>query len=336
MQNDEYALDQNARLIWWIIVGMTVAIVVSFGLTGLRVDPTSNIQLLAAVPAFAGVAWFYRKVRPEPRLYRAIETTGQMLVVFLLGLLLSYAAMATNLPYRDAELHAFDQWLGLDRRAYVDFAKAQPLIAAISPKISLSIQPQTALIPLVLIIAGQISRLQQFVVALGVALAITVTVATFFPAVAAFVYLDLTPSGYANLSTSVYTHVPTLEALRSGTMQTIRLDNFEGLLTFPSFHTTAAVLFAWALWTVPYVRWPAMLLNVAMIATTPLDGAHYFVDLAGGLVVAAIAIATSARVGAAIGRTAGKHDKVLAGLSRKRPPLMPELPTAREQGPISM
>ena len=37
-------------------------------------------------------------------------------------------------------------------------------------------------------------------------------------------------------------------------------------------------------------------------------------------------------LGAAIGRIASQHEKVLAGLSRERSPLMPELPTAREQG----
>jgi len=33
---------------------------------------------------------------------------------------------------------------------------------------------------------------------------------------------------------------------------------------------------------VPYVRWPAIALNAALIAATSIDGAHYFIDLVGG------------------------------------------------------
>ena len=84
---------------------------------------------------------------------------------------------------------------------------------------------------------------------------------------------------------------PTLEALRGGTLHAIQLDNLEGLITFPSFHTAAALMFIWALRTVPYVRWPAIVLNVALIAATPIDGAHYFIDLVGGAAVAFAALA---------------------------------------------
>jgi membrane-associated phospholipid phosphatase len=81
--------------------------------------------------------------------------------------------------------------------------------------------------------------------------------------------------------------------LRAGTFRSIPLDNLEGLITFPSFHTAGAIMFIWALRKVPYVRWPAIALNAALIAATPIDGAHYFIDLVGGAVVAFAAIAMS-------------------------------------------
>ena len=87
--------------------------------------------------------------------------------------------------------------------------------------------------------------------------------------------------------------MPTLEGLRAGTFRSIPLDNLEGLITFPSFHTAGALMFIWALRTVPYVRWPSITLNVALIVATPVDGAHYFIDLVGGAAVAFAAIAAS-------------------------------------------
>ena len=157
----------------------------------------------------------------------------------------------------------------------------------------MSLLPQFALVPMVLMIANQLPNLRRWMLAFGLALIMTSALSVFAPAVAAFVYLDLTPQVYANISSTVYTHVPTLEALRAGTFRSIPLDNLEGLITFPSFHTAGAIMFIWALRKVPYVRWPAIALNAALIAATPIDGAHYFIDLVGGAVVAFAAIAMS-------------------------------------------
>jgi hypothetical protein len=79
--------------------------------------------------------------------------------------------------------------------------------------------PQFALVPMVLMVAGQLARLRLWMIAFGLALIATSAISVFTPAVAAFVYLDLTPQVYANIASTVYTHVPTLEALRAGTLQ---------------------------------------------------------------------------------------------------------------------
>ena len=51
------------------------------------------------------------------------------------------------------------------------------------------------------------------------------------------------------------------------------------------FHTAAAILSAWALWPVRYIRPLAVVVNGLMILSTPISGQHYFVDVvAGGLV----------------------------------------------------
>jgi membrane-associated phospholipid phosphatase len=74
-------------------------------------------------------------------------------------------------------------------------------------------------------------------------------------------------------------------------MTTISLHNLDGFITFPSFHTQSAILYAWALWPVKWVRWPAVLLNAAIISTTPVSGAHYAVDvIAGALLVVPVIV----------------------------------------------
>jgi membrane-associated phospholipid phosphatase len=43
------------------------------------------------------------------------------------------------------------------------------------------------------------------------------------------------------------------------------------------------------------LRYGAILLNLFMIATTPIQGAHYFIDLVGGTIVAVAAIYVAVR-----------------------------------------
>ena len=294
-QIDPAALANGSRTLWAVIAAMAAVAVLGYWTAGLSVDPLSNTALLGSFPIFGGIVWVYRSVRPNPQLACAMETTTQLLFVLLLGLLLTYAAIAAGYPYRDAELHAVDQWIGLDRQAYLAFIHEHPWLSEILTFAYLSLHLQMALIPFALVIAGQFTRFQHMVVAFAIALSLTIAVSIFVPAVAAFAYLDLKGVGIDALSPSApYTHVPTMEALRSGALHVIKLDNLEALLTFPSFHTAAALMFAWATWTVPLVRWPSVLVNALMIAATPVNGAHYFVDLIGGSAVALLAVPLAA------------------------------------------
>jgi membrane-associated phospholipid phosphatase len=50
------------------------------------------------------------------------------------------------------------------------------------------------------------------------------------------------------------------------------------------------------MWPVKYLRWVAALLNVAMVAATPIDGGHYFSDVIAGTAVAILCWMAAARI----------------------------------------
>ena len=66
-----------------------------------------------------------------------------------------------------------------------------------------------------------------------------------------------------------------------------------GLVSFPSYHMTEVVLFTWAGWSVKWLRWPLLALNLVVVVSIPVIGAHYFIDVLGGAVVAIVAIASA-------------------------------------------
>jgi len=284
---------QNSRRLWWGIVLVMVTAGTGILATGLSVDLGSNPTLLILIAGYAATTFFYRFIRFDERLSNALTAVAQLLLIVLFGLLCSYAATVIGLSYRDAELLAIDQWLGFDRRSYVNFFTDSPWKVHLSNFVYLAMMPQLAAVPLALILTSRMQQLQRFIAAYGIALISTVAIFVLVPAVGAFVYFDLTPDQYAALPKEIYTPARTLDALRSGAGKIIRLDDLEGLIAFPSFHTAAGILYAWALWPVKFIRWPIAALNVAMISTTPICGAHYAIDVVAGAIVAIGSIAAS-------------------------------------------
>jgi membrane-associated phospholipid phosphatase len=71
-----------------------------------------------------------------------------------------------------------------------------------------------------------------------------------------------------------------------------------GVVCFPSFHVVWAILCASALWGFRPIRIPVALLSLMIIVSTLTTGWHYFSDVLGGIVIAALSMAI-ARVYAA-------------------------------------
>jgi len=283
---DQTAVEKNSRLLWRAIVVVLLIAIIAIPAAGLNVDFRSNLTLLVVASIYGGAIWFYSRIRRDERLVRPLITVAQLFLILITGLLLSYATTVVGLPYRDTQLLGVDQWLGFDRTSYVTLLTNQPWKVGVCNFVYLSMLPQLAVVSFVLIFTSRTERLQWFVAAYGLALIVTIAIFIFVPAVGAFVYYDLKPGQYATLPVDVYTPARTLDALRSGAMKTISLGNLEGLISFPSFHTIAAILYIWALWPVRTLRWIAIPLNVALISTTPICGAHYIVDVIAGLCIA--------------------------------------------------
>ncbi len=278
----------HTRVIWPLIAAMALLTAASFMAAGLRLDFASNPFVFVAIALLFAISWFYSSVRPNARLHILTASAGQMLLILLFGILLTYAAVTAKFPYVDADLYAIDNALGFHRRAYLAFFAHRPWLDQMLTVAYFSMLPQFAVLPVIMFVTDDLERLQRMIVAIAVALVITAFVSVFTPSLTAFVYVDL--PRMAHVPPHLYTPEATMDALRAGTFHAVRLDSLEGLVSFPSFHTTAALIFIWTLRKTRYLAWGALALNGALIAATPIDGAHYVIDLAGGAAVAALAL----------------------------------------------
>lgn len=286
-----------SRSIWVLIAVMAVFTVAGCLLTGLRVAPLSLLSLVVPFVVLGVTWWVYSTMRPDARVRGMAEGFVQILLVLVFGTVMSYAAIALRFPLVDDQLLAIDKAFGIDRRIYLDFFAQRRLLHNALVLAYFTLMPQFVLVPVVLFFANQMQRLQQFTFASGVALFATVLISIFTPALSA-TYLDLGLQAGAALPANMGIHIPVVEKLRSGAPFLMQLDQLEGLLTFPSFHTIGALLFIWATWRVTIVRWVSLMLNAALIAATPIIGTHYFIDLAAGFVVAFLAAFAAIRLSA--------------------------------------
>jgi hypothetical protein len=285
------------RLIWLIIGTMTLVFIVASWDLGIYLDLRSAWKAALAIVCSLAISWIYRWLRPDPWISFGARSLAQLAIILSLGVLLSYVAAATSLPYRDGEFHAIDQWLGLDSAGYLGFLNERPRLYRVISISYASIRLQTVLVVGALVAASKFERLQTYVIAVAVALVMTLAVFIVLPAGNIYSGLNISPADFPNLSLAgAFDHVAPLAAARNHTGYVIDFDALAGLISFPSFHTASAIMFAWAVFPLRKLWWWVFALNVLMVAGTPVDGGHYFADLGGGAAVAWAAVVLARRL----------------------------------------
>jgi membrane-associated phospholipid phosphatase len=282
-------ITENSRVIWSIIALAAIADLYAYHVSGLGIDFGGSFNAFFVIPVIAAVSYYYSRWRPDPWIATGVESCAQITSILLLGMMLSYPLATTAFPYRDHELNALDVAMGFDWQSYLDFFNARPKLALLSKVAYCSMQLQYPFAILALTMSSRFLRLQQYIFAIVVALAITLVIFAFVPAVGAYAYLRISADHYVNLDPIMtFEQMHHVEAMRNKSWSVIR--DMEGLISFPSFHTISAILFTWVLFPIRRLRWWILSLNVALIVSTPVQGAHYFIDILAGGLVAIIAI----------------------------------------------
>lgn len=268
-----------------VLVAMLGCAIVAHS-SGFHLAPASDrLAIVVALVTIGSIG-----VRPSrfERIKPIVEASDALLmftIIGMLGAVASYVAMANAGSMTDALLDGGDRFLGFRWTAIRAFVDARPsllLVLELAYFLGLAMP-----LPIVAILAfkGRSKRLYDFVAIHGVSLALTVVMAFFFPARAAFDYYR-----YRDVPENGRHYGAIIEGLRSHTLREINLADLGGIITFPSFHATLAVLFIWSLWPFRFLRVPVLLLNISMWAAAVPVGGHYVIDLFGGTMVAIIAI----------------------------------------------
>lgn len=275
----------------WSIIAVAASIVSTAILTGrFSLGDTVLLKAFSGL-ATTGVCGMALRARGWVKAGVSSEIFSQFMLADMLAALVSVILASTDLPLQDDVLQNLDRGLlGFDWHWIIQVSKDCPNVMLILSYCYTSLTLQPLVLLACLFLLDRFHAAKTFCVAWVATLAISVAIFPLVPAVGGYLHNDVTQDQTHVLVAAAWRHVEILAPVRDGALRSLSADTLEGIITFPSFHAAAAVLLAWGFWHLSYVRWPALALNLAMLASTPFVGGHYLVDVAAGCVIAILTL----------------------------------------------
>ena len=226
-----------------------------------------------------------------------IELIAAFMLVSMMTSFTSAALAWTALPLADGALRAADAMLGFSWPAMIDAVRGDTGALTVLSYVYVSLGPQPFVLIVLLVATRRLDAAWRFVAAWAIALLLTLAIFPFVPALGNVAANHIAWGAIPGIRSPAAWDFPrALSALRDGHMTMLGDDALGGIIAFPSFHTAGAVLLGWGFLQLRWIRFPAILLNLLMIASALVIGGHYLVDLIAGGLVAGTAIAISGRL----------------------------------------
>ena len=202
-------------------------------------------------------------------------------------IVVAFAVLSTGIQYTpfnpiDVHLVAWDQWLGFNTPALLAWTASHSTIQRVLEGAYEFLNIEMLLIPLLLPLFQNETRVNRLFAALLIAFLLGTTVYYFFPTMSP-VAMFHSPYFLAPEHTTYHKFygIHHYEALTS---------DGGGLISFPSFHVVWAVILTAATFPKKWIFFPLVLINFIVILSTLFLGWHYLVDVFAGFALALIAI----------------------------------------------
>ncbi len=244
---------------------------------------------LAVVASLGPCAVFYHR-RQTPQFVMILLALIQLMVFTSCFTVAMYGAASLASPLTDNLLAAADEAIGIHVPIFVQWASEHAQFNHLLMWAYQSVVLQTLIVVLILGFLDQRRALESFVLRFMICLLITLFCFAIAPAEGPFSWYEFAPSPHQAH------YLEHFHGARNGQRTMVSLQDCEGLVTFPSFHTSYAILLAGAFWR----RWrlflPFAIVNAAVIAAAVTSGWHYGIDILGGIATACITILITNRL----------------------------------------
>lgn len=269
---------------WAAIIGIGLLNVILARVIGISLsEPIKSVELLAIIFAVWPLTAVLTRLTGFGIGTEVIaENAAKFLLFTLVASTLSYFLATSQAPLNDAMMVKIDGLLGFSWPDFFAWVLDHKTIGVALAYMYVSLLPQAVL---VLLFVGAIypRRPNRFITAYLVSGAITLFVFALVPVAGPFVYFN-----HLDMPGALY--VEHYLQMRSHARSDISMDDLRGIVSFPSFHVSSAVIITYFLRGLPVVFPLAILVNIGMSIAALFIGGHYLSDVLAGLIVGLITI----------------------------------------------
>ncbi len=271
--------NRRALPIYALAIAQILIAFIAFRLCGFRLAPGMSLGVplwaLSLIPA----SWALRRIRHE----RAAGTIETIALVCLQGvasytILLCLTTIAA--PDADRLLSSVDLAFGFSWPEFA--ADVQPFASVLHSLYATFPWQPFGILPLLFLFRKE-QRAWSFVAALAVGLILTAAIYPFAPAQGAVAHFGAT--NYPGIGPEAWNFGIAIHLVRDEHVRVVSSTLVAGLVSFPSYHAAAALIYGWAAWPLPGIRWFFVVLNLGMAISAIICGGHYLVDILGGAAV---------------------------------------------------
>lgn len=279
----------SARARWLVIVLILALDGLGLAHYGMRLALVGLASGAGALVVFAAIAAIYSYWRPDERIVDLAHCAAQLIALFAATGAFSYVVTAAGLPLANGAIAAADRALGFDWLSWFGWVEQHPALRLVLQIVYPSAIAQMVMIACYLSLGGQPERSRELVWTIMLSLLVIVPLSGLLPVESAWIYYGV--GAFFDAAS-----IADFDRLRSGQLHDLDLRQLQGIISFPSFHTSLGVLFAYVVRKRRLILLPAALLNVAMIVSVLTEGGHFLVDVIAGAGVAAAAIWATAHI----------------------------------------
>lgn len=273
----------------WLALCLLIAIDIIWLLRSpIRLSSDSWRVVAGLVPFIILGAWGNYRLNDWPRLQMLAGGVTFMLCAWPALRLYNHLTMSAAYPMADETLANADALMGFNWADYLAWVDRHPLLIQLMDLSYSGLTGYTMILFLLLLLGNEPQQRCRELLKLFFSTAVICsTIGMFFPAEAAAVFYQVPPNFLAHVDPRVGAyHLDHLQALRSDPDHVLFLAKLPGLVTFPSFHTAMGIIAIYCARGTPWLFGPSLVINLVMIASTPLFGSHYLVDIIAGAAIA--------------------------------------------------
>jgi hypothetical protein len=280
-----------------LTLGLAAVALIKTISTGLRFTALPSLM-----PIIAGVVFIdiLSKLAVQTRLVRAIQIllygVLYLVITCFCGVLAAYSAQRIAFPLQDHVFGAADQALGISWFDIVHCVDDRPAVHTVLKFAYHTMSAQIVLPVVILALTDRADDVRKYLLGFAIALTATIIIAAFVPAASPIALVD--QSTFHVLRFTGATPLDHLMRLRSAEPAIIA-GGLRGIISFPSFHATVAILTPLTLWRYRGLFFGLLILNTVMLAGTITEGAHYAIDIPAGCAIAFLAFLLAKRLAAA-------------------------------------